>query len=264
MLLNSVIIVLREVLEAALLLSILVATSRILRFNYRWLVVAIVLGILGAVVYGYYLEAVSDLLDGFGQEILNALIQVFVAFVLAAVVFLIGCRRVNPCSNEFALPWLMAVAVALAITREGLDIIVYVSGFWHSGNLYSAVNIGSFVGACIGFSVGVLFYYLLLAQPSRRSIPVSVVLLVLIAASMNSQAVRFLIQADWVTVTGALWNTSGILSEGSLLGQLLYALIGYEAAPSGIEISVYVITLVLMTAVYGLGRNMSAGQKHEH
>jgi len=254
MLTNSVIIVLREVLEAALLLSVLTATSRILRLSYRWLVIALVLGMFGAVVYGYYLAPVSDLFDGFGQEIGNALIQVVIFAALTAVVFVIACRTARPQCYDTVLPVFIAVALALAITREGLDILVYVSGFWQLSNFFSAVGIGSLVGACIGFSVGVLVYFLLLAMPARRSVPVSVALLILIAAGMNSQAARLLIQADWLTAAGPLWDTSNILPEGSLVGQLLYALIGYEASPSAIEVIVHTTSIALITVAYFLGR----------
>ena len=254
MLLNSVTIVLREVLEAALLLSVLTATSQILRLSYRWLMAGLVLGIFGAIVYGYNLEAVSNLLDGFGQEICNAIIQLAVFAALTGVVFLIACRTIKPGSQETVLPALMAVAVALDITREGLDILVYVSGFWQLNDFFSAVGVGSLVGACIGFSVGVLFYYLLLALPAHRGIPVSVVLLILVAAGMSSQAVRLLIQADWLTTAGAIWDTSAFLREGSLPGQLLYALVGYEASPSASEVTLHVASIVLMAAAYFGGR----------
>ena len=81
MLLNSVVIVLREALEAALMISILLALSRILDIRVRWVAVAIVLGVLSAALYGASLSAISDLFDGVGQEIANATLQ-FLVFPL--------------------------------------------------------------------------------------------------------------------------------------------------------------------------------------
>jgi high-affinity iron transporter len=119
--------------------------------------------------------------------------------------------------------------------------------------------VGSLIGACIGFSVGVLIYYLLVAQPSERALPVSLVLLFLIAAGMSSQATRLLIQADWISTAGALWNTSAFLSEESLLGQLLYALVGYEASPAAIEVAVHAGSMVVVAALYFVGRSIGSG-----
>ena len=75
MLLNSVVIVLREVLEAALLLSVFLVSTRFLKLGNRWAIVATLLGVLGAIAYGYLLDPLSGLFDGVGQEICDALLQ---------------------------------------------------------------------------------------------------------------------------------------------------------------------------------------------
>jgi len=79
--------------------------------------------------------------------------------------------------------------------------------------------------------------------------------LLLIAAGMALQATALLIQADWITVSGAIWNTSAILPEDSLLGQLLYAFIGYEASPSATEVIVYVSSMAVVAVAFVAGRS---------
>ena len=257
MLLNSVVIVLREVLEAALLMSVFLASASLLNVKNRWVAIALASGLLGAALYGYALAPVSELFDGVGQEICNAFLQ-FLAFAcLVAVAFQIPRRIANPGSAQTMILILMVLTTALAITREGAEIIVYVSGFIGMSNFFSAVAIGSVVGACIGFSVGVLIYYLLRALPPRHTLPTILVLLMLISAGMASQATRLLIQADWLSAAGSVWDTSALLSEQSLTGQLLYALVGYEASPSSIEVLVYLGSIALVMAAYWAGRFMS-------
>lgn len=257
MLLNSVVIVLREVLEAALLLSVLLACARSFSTSNRWTVPALVFGGLGAVAYAYFLEPVSELFDGVGQDICNALLQ-FTAFALLTMIaFYIPRWLRDPQTHQSTLKTLMISVVAIAMAREGSEILVYVSGFWSISDIFSAVIVGSLVGACIGLSVGILVYFLLLALPSGRAVPIYVVLVILIAAGMSTQATRLLMQADWISGAGALWDTSSILSESSLLGQLLYAFIGYEATPSAAELGVYVSSILAVTASYHLGRFVS-------
>ncbi|MFA5549165.1 MAG: hypothetical protein WDA10_11530, partial [Porticoccaceae bacterium] len=41
-----------------------------------------------------------------------------------------------------------------------------------------------------------------------------------------------LIQSDWLPGGAILWDSSALLPEDSLAGQLFYALVGYEASPS--------------------------------
>lgn len=263
MLLNSVVIVLREVLEAALLMSIFLASARFLHTRNRWVISALVAGAIGAASYGFFLESVSELFDGVGQEVCNAMLQYGAFALLAAVAFQIPRRSNNVSSSPASIVALMALAVTMAITREGAEILVYVSGFWNVSDFFSAVALGSVIGACIGFSVGVLIYYLLLAQPIRWALPTSVVLIHLIAAGMASQATRLLIQADWIPAAGPLWDTSNILSERSLTGQLLYALVGYEASPSRIEVLAYVGSMLVVAVAFFAGKFSSWREMNE-
>jgi high-affinity iron transporter len=248
MLLNSVIIVLREVLEAALMISVLLAASRLLRLRTGWLGGALLLGGVGATAYGLQLERISELLGGVGQEVANAGLQFIVFIALLICLFLIVRKYQQLAGPHGALPLAMAIAVSVAIAREGAEILVYVSGFVQAEHLIANVGVGSVIGACIGLSAGVLLYYVLLMLPPRRSRIVIQALLALIGAGMSAQATRLLIQADWLSVEGALWDTSAVLSEDSIAGQLLYALIGYEASPSTIEVIVYAGSLLLMGA----------------
>lgn len=263
MLLNSVIIVLREVLEAALLMSVFLASARFLHVRNHWIVAALIAGLLGAGIYAYLLDPVSDMFDGVGQEVCNALLQFGAFALLAAIVYQIPRRVDDPHKSTATLVVFMAITVALAMTREGSEILIYVSGFWGLSDFLSAVAVGSVIGACIGFSVGVLIYYLLLGQPFRQALPTSLLLIFLIGAGMASQATRLLIQADWISASGPVWDTSHILSEQSITGQLLYALLGYEASPSGVEIFAYGASLALLAIAFLAGRSGRRSDKDE-
>src|SRR3546814_10354058 len=73
------------------------------------------------------------------------------------------------------------------------------------------------------------------------------VMLVLLAAGLASSAARFLLQADRLPALGEqLWNTSWLLTNGSLAGKTLGILVGYDASPSGIQLVFYVATLLIL------------------
>lgn len=254
MLLNSVVIILREVLEAALMVSVLLALTGQLKIRGLWLASAFTLGLVGAALYAYQLERISDLFDGVGQEVVNASLQILVFCALTVCMFLAARAFRHSTDSSRLLPAAMATAVGVAVAREGSEILIYVSGFLQADDFFTNVGVGSFIGACIGLSAGVLLYFLLLMLPARRSRLAIQVLLSLIGAGMCAQAARLLIQADWLTAEGALWDTSWILPETSTAGQLLYALIGYEASPSTIEVVIYLSSLLLMGAAFLLGR----------
>jgi len=74
-------------------------------------------------------------------------------------------------------------------------------------------------------------------------------MILLLASGMAAQGAAFLLQADLVPPLGNLWDTSRILSEQSLLGQALHALVGYVARPTGIQLAFYLGTLVVIASL---------------
>lgn len=258
MLVNSVVIVLREVLEAALLISVLLALSRRMQLKPGWLLAAAVLGLVGAVAYARFFVPISAMFEGVGQEATNAALQFGVAAAIAPIAFIVARHRGVAANRVAVLPVLMALAVALAISREGSEIIIFVSGFLQMESLVKSIALGSLAGAAIGFSIGVLLYYLLLALQEQRSTWISLLLLGLAASSMYSQATKLLIQADWLAAAAPLWDSSAAIPEQSIFGQLLYALIGYEATPATIEVAAYAGGLALVGLCAVLGWTLSA------
>ena len=79
----------------------------------------------------------------------------------------------------------------------------------------------------------------------------------LIAAAMISQVIQQLIQADWIISQYPLWDTSNWINERSITGQLLYALIGYEATPTPIQVTAYLfaVFIIVFVSFYQLSRH---------
>ena len=56
-----------------------------------------------------------------------------------------------------------------------------------------------------------------------------------------------LIQADLLPALGnRIWDTSALLSESSLVGQTLHALVGYDPRPAGMQLLFYAVTASLI------------------
>lgn len=252
MLLTSVIIILREVLEAALLLSILLAMGRFSGLRTRWFYLSLVVGVAGAILYGNNLAGISNAFDGAGQELLDAGLQIAIYLLLLLIAALMVINHYRAPYRLMLLQGAMLLAVAFAVLREGSEIYVYLSAFRYQPEIFSSVLAGALLGAGIGFSVGALFYYLMLGLPRRYTLLVASVLLTLVGAGMTAQAAQLLIQVDWLPAQAPLWDTSALLPEESLPGQLLYALVSYEASPTPIEVAIYSISALLMVLLLGI------------
>jgi high-affinity iron transporter len=256
MLLSSVILVLREVLEAALLFSLLMAMSKRMGISCRWVVVALVIGLLGAAIYAFNIDWISGWFAGVGQEVVNAFLQIMIyALLCMLAVFAVRRLRGSQVSAEL-MSVLMAGCVTLAVVREGSEIMIYLSGFMQVSDLLVPVLAGSIIGAGIGMSVGAVFYFAILNLNRLPAIITGAILLLLVAAGMAAQASQLLIQADWLPAQYPFWDSSWLVAEQTVTGQLLYALVGYEATPTLVQIVIHVSAVLLMIGiVFTLGRS---------
>ena len=257
MLLTSVVLVLREVLEAALLFSLLMALSKRLGISWRWVSVALIVGLLGAAIYGFNIDIVSEWFVGVGQEVVNAFLQIVIYALLCLLATFAARYSRGFVVPEALLTMLMGASVALAIVREGAEIMIYLSAFVQLPDQLTSVLAGSAIGAGIGVSVGAVFYYALLNLGRRAAIIIGAVLLTLVAAGMASQAAQLLIQADWLPSQYPVWDSSWLIEEQTVTGQLLYALIGYEATPAPLQLFIYAAAILLMifiASIFGRSR----------
>jgi high-affinity iron transporter len=149
----------------------------------------------------------------------------------------------------------MIAVVALGIVREGSEIILYLDGVLGQNGNITPVTLGGLMAAGLGCSSALLLYYFLNALPAVRALRTTLVLLALFTGNMASQAALLLTQADWLPYTPEAWNSSALLSEQGIAGQVLYALVGYEANPSVVQVVVYAAA-ALVVAVTPLFRRV--------
>jgi high-affinity iron transporter len=250
MLLTSVIVVLREVLESAILVSVLAALGSTLGISHRWLMLALGLGLAGAVGLNLGINNISDWFDGVGMEVVSAFMQysIYLLLVALALLFLWNIRNAGG-SSHLPFRTFMILIVALAVAREGVEVLIYMYAYSGSLPQFIPAVTGAIIGASIGISAGILLYYLLRLPAIAKSPVTGMVLLALIGAGLLSQAVLLLIQADWLPSHLPVWNTTDWLSESSVTGQLLYVLIGYEATPTAIQVAFYFGGLFVLLAI---------------
>ena len=136
----------------------------------------------------------------------------------------------------------------MAILREGTEIFIYASSFIYEQVFFKSFLLGGFIGASIGISAGVLIYYLILSIQYKNPL-FSIGVMAFISASMSSQAIMYLMQAGIINSQLPLWNSSDLISESSIPGQLLYAFIGYEATPTPLQVGVYTLILSIETFI---------------
>jgi high-affinity iron transporter len=229
---GTIIIVFREVLEAAIIISIVAAATRDVPGRSRWIGAGLLLGLIGSALVAGSTSQISELADGVGQELFNALI-------LGIAVLMLAWHNIWMTSHGRELATnARNVGNAIRNGTSEASVLLAVVGV-------SALLLGGMIGIVAGVSVGYALYKGLLRVPMHLFFTATSLLVLLLAAGMASQAAHYLVQADLIpALISPLWNTSAILPEKSIPGMLLHGLIGYDASPSGMQLVFYMVTLV--------------------
>ncbi len=263
--LSALVIVFREVLEAGLIIGIVLAATQGVVGRSRWIITGITAGVLGAAVVALFAGAISEAFEGAGQELFNA------SVLGVAVIMLMwhnawmarhgreianDMRQVGHDVTEGTKPLTaLAVVVGLAVLREGSEVVLFLYGIMATGASGAGLLLGGLLGIAAGAAFTAVTYYGLLAIPGRYIFAVTGWLIALLAAGMAAQSVQFLYNAGVINVLGGtVWDTSWLLTEGSLFGQLMHTLVGYNSRPSGMQLLAYAGTLLAMYLLMRLAR----------
>lgn len=254
--LSALIIVFREVLEAALVVGIVCAATRGVRGRALMVTFGVGAGVAGAVLVAFGAERIAALASGMGQELFNAAVLLTVVAMLGGHILWMSrhgeelARDAGRAGESVRAgrrpPRILAALVGLAVLREGSEVVLFLYGIAASGATTAAMFAGSAAGIGLGALVGMALYSGLLTIPTRHLFAVSSVLLMLLAAGMAGQAAKFLIQADYLPALGYLWDTSWLISNDSVGGRVLGTLVGYDAEPSGMQVLFYLAVVAAL------------------
>jgi high-affinity iron transporter len=271
--LATLIIVFREVIEAGLVIGIVLAATSGVPRRGLWVSYGIMGGIAGACIVAAFADSIAQMMAGSGQELFNA-------SVLTVAVFMLTWHNVwmARAGRHIALEMkslgedvargrrslaALAIVVGVAVLREGSEIVLFLYGIaLAGGNSLASMFTGGIFGLLSGAGVSALMYLGLVRIPTRHLFIVTSWLIALLAAGMASQVAVFLQQAGIINMlSGAVWNTSGLLPEGSIFGKALHTLIGYTARPTGMQLVFYVATLTVIFTLMRLFGHAPAQQK---
>ncbi|EKO3498390.1 FTR1 family iron permease [Vibrio fluvialis] len=270
--LSSAIIVFREVLEAALIVTILMAATKGLPGRTRWIFGGVTAGLFGALAVAFSAGAIASTFEGMGQELFNAGILLTAVLMLAwhniwmskhARELVAHLKQVSSKVNEGSLPlYFLSVATGLAVLREGSEVVLFLYGVAAGGDSGISLLTGGIFGVVSGIVAGALLYFGLLRIPTHLLFKVTGWMILFLAAGLAASAAGYLMQAGILTAQAPLWNSSSILSERSIAGQLLHILVGYQARPTAIQLAFYLTTLVLISVgMRWASRSESASRK---
>jgi high-affinity iron transporter len=246
----SFLLSLREGLEAALIIGVLLGTLRKMRRpDLEWLVwlgtgSAVIVSILVAV----FIYLVGASFEGQVEAIFEGTMMLLAAGVLSWMIFWMSrqartvqtqletdVRRAALGAGRRAL----VVVAFLAVVREGIELALFLTAVSFASDATQTL-----LGAALGIGVVVLLSWGLSASLLKLNIRsffrVTSVILVVFAAGLVAHGVHELNEAGWVPpIVEHLWDINHLLDETSLPGQILKTLVGYNGNPSLTETLAY-------------------------
>jgi high-affinity iron transporter len=268
--LAALVIVFREVLEAGLIIGVVLAASRGVAGRNGAVLAGVLAGIVASTVVAAFAARISNAFDGRGQELFSATVLFLAVLMLAwHVVWMAEHARemtheLKKLGNDVAAGtqslFALAMAVGLAVMREGSEVVLFMTGIVMQGHdTLPALLAGSGLGLLLGAAVSMVLYLSLAALPLKRLFSVTGFLVTLLAAGLAASGVQQLSNAGVLNVLDAqLWDTSWLLSQTSWPGRVLHVLVGYMDRPTGMELLAYLATAL---SIFGLAYSRRAPAK---
>ena len=248
--LASYLLALREGLEAALIIGIILGAVR--KLQRHDLTPTVWAGVFSAsivsVAAGIGLYVIGIELEGQAEQIFEGLTMLLAAGVLTWMIFWmnqqsrniksdleIGVRKSVTKTDKRGLFWL----AFLAVVREGVELALFLTAATFATSAQSTI-----IGAMLGISTALLMGWVLFASTIRlnlkRFFQVTGVLLILFAAGLVAHGVHEFVEAGLLpAIVDPVWDLSAIIPEVSLFGSILKALFGFNAEPTLMEIVAY-------------------------
>lgn len=252
--LPAFILLLREGLEASLTISLMLAALRQLGQTHQaravWTGVA--LAVIGSVIGGTIIYAtVREYNNTTFQTVFETITYVVAVGVLTSMTFWMQrhsrtlkseiMARASVAGSGFALGLLAFTMVG----REGLEASVFALAFAFqtTGALWlTGASLGVLAAVALSWAIYRLGYRL----DFRLFFRWMGLLLLVFAAGLVADAVQNVQELGWITFGDAhLWNTGNLLAEDSMLGDLLHAFIGYAQSPTVLQVSLYLLYLLV-------------------
>lgn len=254
---QSFIILFREILEIAIILSIILVATRSVAGSRKWVAFGIAGGLVGAGIVAIFASNIANALNGIGQEVFNAIVLFIAVLMIGWTVIWMQqhgkeiaqkMKQVGKSVSEGETPlYSVAVVVSLAMWREGAEIVLFMTGILSTAqeSIFEIIA-GGVAGAASAGLIGFLLYFGLIKLSPKHLFSITSWLLILLASGMTAQAVGYLNAADILPSYGELWNSGWLLSQDSILGKILHAMLGYSERPSVMQILTYISTIAVI------------------
>ncbi len=260
--LGSLLITLREGLEAALIIGIILAyldrTGNRKGFKHVW--VGTTLAVALSIAAGAAIYLIAGEMSGAAEEIFEGLAMFLAAGILTWMIFWMRKQAVNIKAHlhaqvQSALTSGSSLALVLLaffiVIREGIETVLFLFAATRVAESPALFTAGGLLGLVMAVLLGWSIYKGSAHLNLRAFFNVTSIVLIVFAAGLLAHGMHELHETNVIPpIIEHLWDINHIVPEQSVLGRFLTALTGYNANPSLLEAVVYGVYLVAAFLLY--------------
>jgi high-affinity iron transporter len=152
----------------------------------------------------------------------------------------------------------MALLAFQAVGREGLETVVFTLAILFSSSHAGGALPGALIGLAIALVIAFVIYRLGHRLNLGKFFSVIGALLMVFAAGLLVDAVQNMQELGWLPGESVqLWHTGGFLSEDTTVGDMLHSFFGYADSPTALQAVVYALYLTLaLLSFFGVWKRM--------
>ncbi len=257
--LATLVIGLREGLEATLIVGIIAAFLRRNRVSLAPMWSGVGAAVLLSVAVGFGLQLVERALPQAEQEGMETIIGVVaVVFVTGMIVWMRTHARTLGKDLEASATealgrgtaWALAGMAFLAVLKEGFETAVFLLATFQASSDTGSAALGAVIGIAAAVLIGYGIYTGGVRLDLSKFFTVTGVFLVFVAAGLVLTAIRHAHEAGWVVIgQQRTVDLSWLAPNGSVQGALVTGVLGIPADPRVIEVLGWVLYLVPVLAL---------------
>jgi len=241
MLINMVILVLRDMLPLFILVMWFVAYLSPKLLTFKTVLPILTIGIVATLIFFSIAPRISNFFNGAGLE----LFLVFLISIVFISLLLGSAGKISGLDSEQFSDKMLLTGFCYLFVIKGMNFLIYFDGYLSRSSNDLGIVIGILVAFGIAASFSILYFFILrwFTEHSRNLI--LNFLWALFLAGSFTQVVPLLTQIDVISGAEPLWNSAWMIKDSSEFGHILKALMGYEATPSVSLILVYLGSISL-------------------
>ena len=273
---GSFLITLREGMEAALIIGIILAylakTGNRQGFKPIWIGTA--LGAVASLVAGAIIYFTAGELEGAAEQIFEGTAMFFAVAVLTWMIFWMRRQSANIKANlqaqvQSALSSGSSLALVfmafLAVVREGIETVLFLFAATKTAESPLAFTLGGLLGLFAAVGIGYAIYKGTSRFNLRSFFNFTSIILILFAAGLLAHGVHEFNEVGFIPpLIENVWDINNLIPEKETFGRFLTALLGYNANPSLTEIIAYIVFVIVTIYSYFFSLKTRVQSQPEH